>query len=180
MIQATRLKPVVVGADQHHVAVLLHKTLQDQRIVVATLNAGDQFIAHALGIGAAHVVAFQQHLIAAAHAHQPMAQLVEARVGVGAQKQHGQHRDQQELGDAQFRDSEFRVSTYRFHQFRVVILSGGSRKRTAVEGPLYNSSAVRSNTILSSRASDSAESRDLLSCHGMILRNRYLQPLHNA
>jgi hypothetical protein len=53
------------------------------------------------------VIAFQQNLIAAAHAHELMAQLVEARVSVGAQKDHGQQYDEDKLREAQFRVSSF-------------------------------------------------------------------------
>ena len=58
-----------------------------------------QFVAHASRIGAADMVAFQQNLIAAADAHQLMAQLVEARVGVGAEEDDSQQRDERELGN---------------------------------------------------------------------------------
>ncbi len=100
------------GRGQHGVAVLLHEALQDQGIAVAALDAGNQLIAHAFGIGAAYMVALQQNLIAAAHAHQAVAQFVKARVGVGAEKGDGQQRNEQDLGNAKFR-AEFRVSSFK-------------------------------------------------------------------
>jgi hypothetical protein len=51
------------------------------------------------------VIALQQNLIAAAHAHEAVSQFVEAGVAVSAQKDDGQQRDEQELGDAKFRVS---------------------------------------------------------------------------
>ena len=53
------------------------------------------------------MIAFQQNLIAATHAHELMAQLVEARVGVSAQEHRGQQRDQDKLCEAQFRVASF-------------------------------------------------------------------------
>jgi hypothetical protein len=52
------------------------------------------------------MVAFQKNLVAAAHAHHLMAQLVEAGVGVRAQEEHGERGEQRELRNAA---SEFRV-----------------------------------------------------------------------
>ena len=100
------------GRGQHGVAVLLHEALQDQRIAVAAREAGGKLIAHAVRVGAADVIAFQQNLIAAAHAHELMAQLVEARIGVSAQKDHGQQRNEDELRDAEFRVSNFKLQEW--------------------------------------------------------------------
>ena len=63
---------------QHRVAVLLNETLQHQAVAVATLDGGHQLVAHAIGVGAADMVALQQHLVAAAHAHQAVAETIEA------------------------------------------------------------------------------------------------------
>ena len=82
--------------------------------------AGHQLVAHAVGVLAADVIALQQNLVAAAHAHQLMAQLVEARVGVGAKEEHGERGEQRELRNAA---EQFRVSSFEFHkisfEFRV-------------------------------------------------------------
>ena len=60
------------------------------------------------------MVAFQQHLIAAAHAHEAVSQFVEAGVAVSAQERGGQQRDEQELSNAKFRVSsvEFQISQF--------------------------------------------------------------------
>ena len=96
---------------QHSVAVLLHEALQDERVVVTARQASGQFVAHAIRVGAADVVALQQNLIAAAGAHQLMAKLVEAGVGVGAEEDDSQQRDECELSN-----TEFRVSNFEFHK----------------------------------------------------------------
>jgi len=58
------------------------------------------------------VIAFQQNLITAAHAHELMAQLVEACVGVGAQEDHRQQRNEDKLSDAQFRVASFKLQEW--------------------------------------------------------------------
>jgi len=56
--------------------------LLDQAVAVAAAEGGHQFVAHAIGIGAAHVIAFEKNLVAAANAHHLMAKFVEARGGI--------------------------------------------------------------------------------------------------
>ena len=58
------------------------------------------------------MVALQQNLIATASAHQLMAQLIEAGVGVGTEEQERQQGDESELGDTKFRSTQFRVSSF--------------------------------------------------------------------
>jgi hypothetical protein len=69
------------------------------------------------------MVAFQQHLSAAAHAHQAVSQFVEASVAVGAEEGDGQQRDEQELGNAKFRVSSFKfqVSQFQVSSFKLWI-----------------------------------------------------------
>ncbi len=81
------------------------------------LQAGGEFIAHAVGVGTTDMVALQKDLVAAAHAHELMAELVEARIGVSAEEHHAQHGDEQHLRDAQFSSSEFPVSSFEFQAF---------------------------------------------------------------
>ena len=116
------------GRGQHGVAVLLHEALQHQGIAVAALDAGNQLVAHALGVGAADMVAFQQNLVAAAHAHQAVSQFVEAGVAVGAEEGDGQQCDEQELGDAKFRVSSF--------EFQVINTSNPCLKGTPSRAPI--------------------------------------------
>ena len=80
MIQATRPKPVVLGAATTVGAVLLNERLQGEIVVVAAIECGCEFAAHAVGVLAADVIALEQDLVAAADAHQVMAQVVEAGV----------------------------------------------------------------------------------------------------
>ncbi len=80
-----------------------------------------------VGVSAADVIALQQNLIATAHAHQTVAELVEAGIGVGAQKGEGQQRDQQELGDAKFSNAKFRVSSFEFQDMSTKCCLEGAR-----------------------------------------------------
>ncbi len=107
MIQATRLKPVVVGAASTVAPYFCTKLCSTSESLSPRSRPARQFVAHALGVGAADVVALQQNLIATAHAHQPVPELIEARVGIGAEEEHRQQRDQQELDDAKFRVPSF-------------------------------------------------------------------------
>ena len=82
MIHAVRSNPVAVGAASTVGPVFLHEGLLDKAVAVATRDGGHEFVAHAVGIGAADVVAFEQNLAAAADAHQLMAELVETSAGI--------------------------------------------------------------------------------------------------
>jgi hypothetical protein len=57
----------------------LHEVLERQIIVLTAIETRNEFPAHPVRIGAAHVVTFQQNLAAPADTHQPMAETVEAR-----------------------------------------------------------------------------------------------------
>src|SRR6266404_8898266 len=73
--------PVKTGAGrggQNRGAVFLHEVLQGQIVVLAAIQSSHKFVAHAVGVGAAHVVAFQQNLVAATDAHQSVTKTVEA------------------------------------------------------------------------------------------------------
>src|SRR5215813_4714363 len=61
--------------SQHGRSILLHETLQRKVVAVAAIKRSHQFAAHAIGIRAAHVVALQQNLAAAAGAHQAMTEI---------------------------------------------------------------------------------------------------------
>jgi len=68
-------------------SVFLYEALLDQAVAIAAGDCGHQFVAHAVGVGAADVIAFEEDLIAAANAHQLMAEILEARGGIaGADK----------------------------------------------------------------------------------------------
>ncbi len=137
MIHAMRLKPVVVGAASTVLPYFCTKLCSTSESLSPRSMPGRQLVAHAIGVRAADVIALQQHLVAAAHAHQLMAELVEARVGVGAHEQHGQQRDQRELRDAKFRFTsfEFRVSS-----FKVIKLSAVGYRPSAKTFPTDNAS----------------------------------------
>src|SRR5207302_2274752 len=61
-------------------AVFLDERLQREVVIIAAIERRRQLVAHAVGILAAHVVALQQYLVAAADAHQVMAEIAKARV----------------------------------------------------------------------------------------------------
>ncbi len=67
---------------EHRGAVFLHEALLDQAVAVSARDRGHEFVAHAVGIGAADVIAFQKNLVAAADAHHLVADFVEAGGGV--------------------------------------------------------------------------------------------------
>jgi hypothetical protein len=65
----------------------LDEGLLDQAVAISAIDRCHEFIAHAVGIRAADVVAFQKNLFAAADAHHLVADFVEARGGIaGAEK----------------------------------------------------------------------------------------------
>ena len=71
--------PASAGYDaQFAGSVLLYESLQGQIVVVATIHCGYEFPAHAVGVGAAHVIAFEEDLVASADAHHAMAEIVDA------------------------------------------------------------------------------------------------------
>ena len=80
------------GRGEHRGAVFLHEGLFDQAVAVAAADGGHQFVAHAVGVGAADVVAFEQNLVAAADAHELVADFVEASGGIAGagQGEHGE------------------------------------------------------------------------------------------
>jgi hypothetical protein len=86
-IQAVRSKPTGGGGGEDGGSVFLHERLLDQAVAVAAADGGHQFVAHAVGVGAADVVALQQNLVAAADAHHLMADFVEARGRVAGAEQ---------------------------------------------------------------------------------------------
>jgi hypothetical protein len=59
--------------------VFLDEGLQDSVVAASGIDGGNKFSAHTLGVGAADVIAFQQNLIAPAHAHHLVAKLLNAR-----------------------------------------------------------------------------------------------------
>ena len=73
--------------DEHCGAIFLDKRLQSEVIALPAVYARSEFAAHAVGVGATHVVAFQQHLIASANAHQLVTESVKADV---ISRAHGQ------------------------------------------------------------------------------------------
>ena len=65
----------------------MHEALLDQAVAVSAGDGSHEFVAHAVGSGAADVVAFQKNLFAAADAHHAMSDFVEAGGGIsGAEK----------------------------------------------------------------------------------------------
>jgi hypothetical protein len=65
------------GGGKDRGAVFLDERLLHQAVAIAAGNGGHEFVAHAIGIGAADVVAFEQDLAAAADAHQLVADFLE-------------------------------------------------------------------------------------------------------
>ncbi len=137
--------PVETGAGrsgQHRGTVFLHEVLQRQIIVLAAIETRHEFAAHAIRISAAHVVAFQQNLAAAADAHQPVAQTVEARSFVtGAEEgEHGQG-EQRRLKNARHGIGQ-RLHNFRFQilDFRLSIPSHCSSacRRSNLKSAIFN------------------------------------------
>jgi hypothetical protein len=56
--------------------------LFDEAVAVAAADGGHQFIAHAVGVRASDVIAFEKDLVAAADAHHLVAEFIEARGGI--------------------------------------------------------------------------------------------------
>ncbi len=81
MIQATRLKPVVVGAASTAGPYLETKPARTTSSESPRSRARLQFLAHLLGGRASHVIALEQNLAAAALAHQVVAKAVKALAG---------------------------------------------------------------------------------------------------
>ena len=67
---------------EHRGSVFLHEGLLYEAVAIAAGDGGHEFVAHAVGIGAADVVAFEQDLAATADAHELMAEFVEASAGI--------------------------------------------------------------------------------------------------
>jgi hypothetical protein len=67
----------------------MNKTLQHKIVAVAALDAGHKLLAHAIGVSAADVIALDEHLVAAAHAHERVAEAIETRIGIAGA--HGCH-----------------------------------------------------------------------------------------
>ncbi len=79
------------GRGQRCRAVLVLKGVEDGGVVVAVVDGGGELDAHLVRVWAADVVALAQKLIAAAGAHDGVAQLVVARAvgGVGGVRAEG-------------------------------------------------------------------------------------------
>ena len=80
------------GRGEDRGAVFLHEGLLDEAVAVSAGDGGHEFVAHAVGIGAADVVALEQDLSATADAHQLMAELVEASAGIAGAGEGGSRR----------------------------------------------------------------------------------------
>jgi len=76
------LEPAGIGALmallEERKKKLAAEGLFDQAVAVSAGQAGHEFVAHAVGVWAADVVALQQNLMAAADAHQLVAKFAEA------------------------------------------------------------------------------------------------------
>ncbi len=70
------------GSGEDGRPVFLNESLFDQAVAVAAGDSSHQFVAHHVGVGAADMVTFEEDLIAAADAHQLMAELFESRRGI--------------------------------------------------------------------------------------------------
>jgi len=70
------------GGGEDRGSVFLDEGLLDEAVAVAAGDGGHEFVAHAVGVGTADVVAFEQDLAASADAHELMAELSEARARV--------------------------------------------------------------------------------------------------
>jgi len=66
------------GSGEHRGSVFLDESLLYQAVIVAAAEGSHQFVAHAVGSGTADVVTLEQNLVAAADAHQLVADLGEA------------------------------------------------------------------------------------------------------
>ena len=98
------IKALRARRGQNGGAILLHKRLQDQIVVVALVDARNQLIAHALGSRAANVVALQQHLVAAATANHLVTEFIETRTRIGGTHREDHHHGKQSrLDNAQNR-----------------------------------------------------------------------------
>ena len=61
----------------------MNECLLNEAVAIASGDRGHEFVAHAIGVGTAYVIAFEQDLSASADAHELMAELVETRGRVG-------------------------------------------------------------------------------------------------
>ena len=95
MIHAVRSKPVVVGAASTVGPYFCTNACSTRLSLSPRVTAAMQFVAHAVGVGAADVVAFEQDLSAAADAHELMAEFVEASGGVAGAGE-GEHSGSQD------------------------------------------------------------------------------------
>ena len=91
------IKTSLGGRSHYGCAVLLYEALQSEIVVVAAIHCSDQFAAHALGVGAADVIAFEQDLVAATDAHHSVAKVVHAGrlVASAKQREHGERQHEQ-------------------------------------------------------------------------------------
>src|SRR5579863_7737092 len=97
------------GRSQYRRTILLDERLQREIVVVAAIDGGNQFRPHAVRIGTANVIAFQQNLVAAADAHHAMAKIIKASSLVTCAKQQG-------YADAQRDDLEYPLARRKRHQ----------------------------------------------------------------
>jgi len=83
------------GSGEDGRSVFLHEGLLDEAVAVAAADGGHEFVAHAVGVGAADVVALEQDLVASADAHELMAEFVEAGGGVSGAGESGDSEGEQ-------------------------------------------------------------------------------------
>jgi len=88
------------GSRENRWSVFLDEALLDQTVAVSAVEGCQKLVAHAVGGGAADVVAFQKNLIAAADAHHLMADFVKARGGIaGTEEREDSGAQQEGLGE---------------------------------------------------------------------------------
>src|SRR5579875_1360427 len=87
------VEPAANRSGEHGRAVLVHEPVEDGTVACSRRHLGAQLVDHAIRIGAADVVAFQQDFSAAARAHQLVAERIEAGGG-SAGTEHGERGDE--------------------------------------------------------------------------------------
>ncbi len=116
MIHATMLKPLSVGADSTVLPYFCTKLCKmseslspRSRPAVSSLRMRSEYAQPTW-------LHSSKNLVAAAHAHHLVAELVEAGIDVSAHERDGHDRDQHQLHDAKFRVlvSSFKVFTYQY------------------------------------------------------------------
>src|SRR5579872_1411304 len=100
------------GSGEDGRPVFLHEGLFDEAVAIAAGDGGHEFVAHAVGVGAADVVAFEKNLVAAADAHELVAEFVEAcgRIAGSHEREDGETEDA-----ALEQAAEQRVGFHRHH-----------------------------------------------------------------